>query len=146
MKKIINGRSYNTDTAKKLAHYYSDYAVNDFKRYEEELYRKKNGEYFLYGHGWGASPYAKYVPSAGYTEGEKIIPISYEYAKEWSEENLETEKYEEIWGEVSEDDEDIYLYVKLTPENNKNLNTYLSKNLNLSKTDLINEILEKYFL
>lgn len=37
MKKIINGKTYNTDTARKLA-------VAD----EGELYEKKNGEFFIH--------------------------------------------------------------------------------------------------
>ena len=36
--------------------------------------------------------------------GEKIIPLSYQAAQEWAEKHLDGEEYEEIFGEISEDD------------------------------------------
>ena len=61
MKKVINGKMYNTDTAKRMADWSYGYPGN-FEYYEEELYKKKTGEFFLYGEG---GPRSKYSDSNG---------------------------------------------------------------------------------
>lgn len=100
-KKIINGKMYNTETAKEIASYWNGCGGTDFGRVDETLYLKKTGEYFLYGKG---GPYSKYRESnMGYwTWGEEFIPMSEEKAKEWCMENLEADEYIAIWGEVEE--------------------------------------------
>lgn len=101
MKKIINGRKYNTDTAKELGCCSHSYP-SDFRYYSETLYQKKTGEMFLYGEGNGMSPYAEYVEGGGYTHGEDIVPLDEAKAREWAEKHLEVEEYESIFGEVEE--------------------------------------------
>lgn len=51
MKKIINGKMYNTETATELGNFWNGLSTNDFRNLSETLYRKKNGEFFLYGQG-----------------------------------------------------------------------------------------------
>lgn len=51
MKKIINGKKYDTETATSVGEYSSNYACSDYKHYDETLYKKKTGEFFLYGEG-----------------------------------------------------------------------------------------------
>lgn len=46
MKKIINGKMYNTETAEFIDSYESGYP-KDFAYVYEALYRKKTGEFFL---------------------------------------------------------------------------------------------------
>ena len=48
MKKIINGKKYDTETATSVGEYSSNYACSDYKYYDETLYKKKTGEFFLY--------------------------------------------------------------------------------------------------
>lgn len=102
MKRIINGKLYNTETAKEMGIYYSDYARNDFDYYEETLYKKKTGEFFLYGFGNAASKYAKSAFGGGQCGGENIKPLTEEQAKKWTENHLEADEYIEIFGEVEE--------------------------------------------
>lgn len=104
MKKIIAGRLYDTETATKIADYHSSYPYNDFGYYEESLYRKKTGEFFLYGEGGPASKYAKSVGQNEWRGSEKIIPISYENAQKWAEEKLDADEYEKIFGPVEENE------------------------------------------
>ena len=47
MKKIINGKKYDTNTATKVADYWNGYGASDFNYVSEELYLKNTGEYFL---------------------------------------------------------------------------------------------------
>ena len=114
MKKIINGKVYDTETAKKVASWYSSYARNDFHYYEEELYQKKTGEFFLYGEGNAASPYSK---SCGQNErcgGERIEPMSYKEAQKWAEDHLDGDEYCEIFGEPDEDADDVLLGLRVS--------------------------------
>lgn len=101
MKKVIDGKRYDTDTAKKLA--YDSYSnPRDFNHWVEELYRKNTGEFFLYGCG---GPMSRYAVSTGQNEwsgGEKIMPLSIEAAQKWAEEHLDGEEYEKIFGAVEE--------------------------------------------
>ncbi len=103
MKKIINGRLYDTETAKELG---SDSYSNrrDFHYWEETLYQKRTGEFFVYGEGGAASKYAESVGLNEWSSGERIMPLSYAEAREWAEEHLDGDEYIEIFGEPEEDD------------------------------------------
>lgn len=101
MNQIINGKKYDTETAEYVAKDESSLGRGDFSYYYEELYRKKTGEFFLYGEGNAASNYSQ-ACQGGYTGGAKIIPLTLEEAKKWCERVLTTESYEEVFGEVEE--------------------------------------------
>lgn len=96
MKKIINGKLYNTETAKLVANWWNGLGVSDFRNCEESLYLKKTGEYFLFGKGGGLSPYAE-RRGDGLGYGEKITPLTEEEAREWAENHMEADEYLKIW-------------------------------------------------
>lgn len=101
MKKVINGKMYNTETAKYCGGYeFSN--VGDFNHVCEDLYRKKTGEFFLYGEGGAMSKYCEEVGNNSWTGGEKIIPLTIKEAKRWSEKHLNADTYIELFGEVEE--------------------------------------------
>lgn len=102
MKKIINGKMYCTESAKLVGTYYSSYARNDFHYFEEKLYQKRTGEFFLYGLGNAASKYSKSCGMNEWCGSEKIIPLSYEAAQKWAEEKLDADDYIKIFGEPEE--------------------------------------------
>lgn len=84
MKKIIEGKMYNTETATYIGRYRTDtMSRRDFRYLEEELYQKRTKEFFLCGEGGAMTKYAKYVEGCGYTDGEKIIPLSEDEARNW---------------------------------------------------------------
>lgn len=101
MKKIINGRKYDTETAKEVGYWSNGYPCSDFNHCEETLYLKKTGEYFLYGEGGALTEYARSV-CGGSTGGSRIIPMTEDGAKEWAMEHLECDEYEALFGEVEE--------------------------------------------
>ena len=113
MKKIINGKVYDTDKAKELG---SDSYSNprDFSHWSETLYVKRTGEFFLHGEGGPASRYAERVEQNMWSGGEQLIPLTYDKAREWAEEHLSGDEYEEIFGEVSEDAEDVQLSFRVS--------------------------------
>ena len=92
MKKIINGKKYNTNTAKEIAHASANCDPSDFEFWRETLYKKKTGEFFLHGEGQGNSKYAShYGNSRG--AGEEIIPMDENEAREWTIKKLNYNNY-----------------------------------------------------
>ena len=104
MKKIITGKVYDTDTAKEMASWSDGLSSRDFTHVEESLYQKRTGEFFLYGSGGPASRYAVSAGQNSWAGGDKIIPLTWEAAREWAEEHLDADDYESIFGPVSDDD------------------------------------------
>ena len=103
MKKIINYKKYDTDTAKEIASMSSGGSYTDFKHYEETLYRKKTGEFFIFGEGGAMS---KYCERAAYenmwTSGSRIVPLTLEEAQQWVMEFCDGDTYESLFGPVEE--------------------------------------------
>ena len=108
MNKIINGKRYDTATATKVASASSGGSWGDFNHWEETLYRKRTGEYFLHGEGGPMTRYAKSTGQNSWSGGEDLIPLSYESARAWAEEHLDGDAYEAIFGAVAEDDSRKY--------------------------------------
>lgn len=104
MKKIINGRVYDTEKAKELGTYANYGSWRDFSHLEETLYRKKTGEYFLFGEGGPMTRYAEAEGQNGWSGGKRIMPMTYDEARGWAEKHLDADDYEKIFGEIVEDD------------------------------------------
>lgn len=102
MKKIINGKMYNTETAKFLGSYHGGGNQRNFNYFEENLYIKKTGEYFIEGWGNANSKYREYYDDNNWGGGEEIIPLTEAEAEEWVMKHLTADEFEEIFGEVEE--------------------------------------------
>ena len=100
MRKIISGKSYDTETAKELCredHHYP----SDFSYWEETLYLKRTGEYFIYGYGGPMTRWAESYSSGTSSYGSGIMPLTDNEARTWVERNANDE-YESIFGMVEE--------------------------------------------
>lgn len=104
MVKIIKGRKYDTDTAREVGSYSNAGGWRDFGHFEETLYVKRTGEYFLFGEGGPMTKYRETVGQNEWSGGSKIMPLDFDEAREWAEKNLTAEEYEAEFGEVAEDD------------------------------------------
>lgn len=138
MKKIIKGKLYNTDTATHIGNQCHD--IGNFNYCNENLYRKKTGEYFLHVEG---GPMSKYAESTGQNEwsgGEEIIPYSYAEAKEWVERHLSADDYEKEFGVVEEGTTCMSVY--LTAETHKKLKIKASET-GKPMTKIVEELIEK---
>lgn len=101
MKKIINGKRYDTETAQLIGS--ASYSNRtDFHFWNEELYRKKTGEFFLFGEGGPASKYSQQVEQNTWSGGEQIMPLTLAEAQEWGEKYLDADEYEEVFGRIEE--------------------------------------------
>ena len=112
MKKIINGKLYDTDTAKFISEKsYSN--RRDFNYWCESLYKKRTGEYFLHGEGGPMSRYARTVGQNEWSGGEEIQPLSITKAREWAEENMDADDYMAEFGPVEEDESRITMSISI---------------------------------
>lgn len=86
MKKIINGKKYDTDTAQQVCCGF----FGNFNCKSVTLYRKDNGEYF------------EHHELDEFGHREWIEPVTETEAKRFAEEQMDAEEYEEFFGEVEE--------------------------------------------
>lgn len=117
MKKYINGKKYDTETAKAVGSRSNHRSYRDFSWCEETLYRKKTGEFFLHGEGGPMTVYAEYVDSNTRRGGERIQPMSFDEARAWAEEHLDGDEYEAIFGEIEDDGTDCLISAVIKASN-----------------------------
>ena len=140
MKRIINGKRYDTDTAQFIKTYSSGLSISDFRYYDETLYLKKTGEFFLYATGNGASEYAgKYGDLRG--PGEKIVPLTLDEARAWVEKIEDPDLYEELF-DVEE--ESNIAFSLLLPENLYKMLDDKAAEDGITKKDIVVKALEEY--
>jgi hypothetical protein len=103
MKKIINNKVYDTDTAMLVARADHD-NIKDAtgNTCKQALYRKKTGELFVHLES-GTSLTLHSVLQSDYRQGRGIYPLTYEQAKKWAEDELSADIWEHIFGESDED-------------------------------------------
>lgn len=105
MRKIINGKAYDTEKATTVAERDNGQWDNRFNLVTETLYRKRTGEYFLHGEGGAMTRYAQSCGQNSWSGGELITPLSYDQAKQWCEDNGTAEEYEREFGVIEDDAE-----------------------------------------
>lgn len=100
----INGVAYNTKTAETIAHNGSGIEVShsDERWFTETLYRKKSGEFFLYGSGGIFTKYAKQTGPNSWERSEAILPLTEDEVKEWAMNNLGDDDYKDISRKIEE--------------------------------------------
>lgn len=96
----IDGKRYNINTAELIASWDNDLPYMDFDYLKETLYRKKTGEFFLYGEGGARTKYQA-VDGDGKSSigGEEIVPLTEEAAKEWLKAYADEDTYKTIFPE-----------------------------------------------
>jgi hypothetical protein len=102
MKKIINGKMYNTETARKLAEWWNHIPPNDFNFKVETLYIKCTGEYFIHGEGGAMTEYSHRCSDGSWAGGEAIKPITEAEALHWAEEKIPVDEYIKLFGQPEE--------------------------------------------
>lgn len=96
MKKIVNGKTYNTETAEYIGCRERE-LPGDLYHIREELYQRKDGEFFLYGVGGAYTRYAVSCGGNSMSGGDAVIPLSRDRAMEWAEEYLSADTVEKIF-------------------------------------------------
>lgn len=140
MKKVINRKVYDTKTAKEIA-CSSDYS-GGIHWYDETLYRKKTGEFFLYGKGGCGSKYAVSIGCNSWAEGSGVIPLSQNDAYLWCEKNIDSETLADLFGDIVEDESKQHITITLKTELIENLRTK-AKETGVTLSLFIESILER---
>ena len=94
MKRVIDKKMYNTETAEQLGHYWNGLGPSDFRNLEETLYKTKKGVYFIHGSGGPLTKYAVAAGSNSTSGSDQIIPLSRREAIQWAEDNEVTNLFE----------------------------------------------------
>ena len=92
-----------TATAKKLAEW-DENGTDPLNYIAEALYRKKTGEFFVFGDGGANTKYARIGRLKVFEPGSAILPMSLEQAKEWALDRLPKNEYDDIFGDMIDDD------------------------------------------
>ena len=142
MKKIINQKRYDTETATKKGYWSNGYGPRDFQYCEETLYQKKTGEFFLYGDGGPMSKYATQCGNNSWSGGCDIIPVSYDAAREWAEKHLDADEYEDIFGEVTEDGSKVFMGFSLPSGTAEKLKR-IDAQKGIPQSDIVAELINK---
>ena len=93
MKKIVEGKRYDTETATLIGEYSYGYR-GDFERIHEGLYRTKTGNYFVAGTGGPKTRYSVQVEQNCWSGSSDIYPLTQDEALEWAQARLEPEEVE----------------------------------------------------
>jgi hypothetical protein len=93
MKKVIDGKLYNTDTATLVADYEPFSNRSDFNWWCEELYVTNKGNWFIFGTGGPASQYSKSGGGSAWGSSD-IRAIEPFHAYEWLESHNKIEAIE----------------------------------------------------
>lgn len=102
MKKVIEGKVYNTETATKVAEYWNGLGRNDFNCIEEDLYVTKKGNWFIGYFGGANTGYS--VSNGNYATGsEGIKALSNDEAYQWLQEHGKTEVIEKYFPDYIEE-------------------------------------------
>lgn len=97
MKKVIDGKIYNTETAELIHEWDNGYYQSDFHYCAESLYKTKKGAYFIAGEGGAMSDYAKsYGNNRG--SGEDIRALTEAEAMLWLEEHDGADALQKYFG------------------------------------------------
>ena len=94
MKKVIDGKLYNTNTAQ-LVHSYGRGSA--WQEDKETLYRSQKGAWFLYGEGGPKSQYSEPEPGGGWSTGT-LIPFTAGEALRWLEQHASADTALEHFG------------------------------------------------
>lgn len=103
MKKVIDGKLYDTEKATKIADYWNGLGADDFRFVHEELYVTVKGNYFLYGEGGPMTEYAESFGPNSWSGSSNIFSFTREQAYEWLVHREKTEAIIEHFSDFIEE-------------------------------------------
>ena len=101
MKKVMNGKLYDTEKADQLFNRQYGYP-SEFDWFTEDLYRTKKGAYFIYGKGNARSHYGQQTGQNEWSGGEGWRVLTEDEAKAYVEEYGSADDYIYCFGEPEE--------------------------------------------
>jgi hypothetical protein len=100
-KKIIDGKTYNTETSTLIARYTFDKCFEDYLHQYEWLYQTRGGKFFLAGEGWsGYTPFGALLPGTNERiRGHVLLPLDVSQVRKWLEIRDCIDEFESVFGE-----------------------------------------------
>ncbi len=143
MKKIINKKRYDTDTAQKIGEVWDGLPTDAYFTHEA-LYRKRTGEFFFFCEGGAKSVYGEWECGEGHT-GKTIQLFSYEQAETWAMNNLDADTYEKFFEVIDDDGETETISIVIPVSAASKLRIMVSQT---GKTygEIINDLLNENFI
>ena len=92
MKKIINGKRYDTETATEIGLGESMCGYTDFNWFTERLYRTKAGQFFLAGEGGPMSRWSRSIDQNSWSSGSGIVLMTASEARDWCEDHMDADE------------------------------------------------------
>jgi hypothetical protein len=103
MRKIIDGKTYNTETAAHVCDVSGPVSDRGNFHYDRtDLYRSPKGQYFIAGHGGPLSCWAVKTGQSSWSGGDGLRLIEEEEARALCERHASAEVYQEFFGEPEE--------------------------------------------
>jgi hypothetical protein len=103
MKKVIDGKMYNTETAEKVYCWDNGRYGNDFRYRSKDLYKTKKGNWFIYHEGGAMTDMAISCGSNNYSGSENIEVVSEKDAFAFLTSHGGTEEAEKYFSEMIEE-------------------------------------------
>lgn len=86
MKRVIDGLTYNTETAVLVGEWDNGLGRNDFNNCSEQLFKTQKGRFFIAGEGGAMSRWSEPVGNMR-SGGSGILPLTPEEALSWCEQH-----------------------------------------------------------
>lgn len=103
MKRVIDGRVYNTETATEICELPCRHNPGDFGYHQTSLYLTKNGRYFLAGGGGPMSMWARALDGNSTGGGSGVRPLDKSEARDYAESaDLDDEELRSAGFEIEE--------------------------------------------
>lgn len=102
MRRVIDGKTYNTETADEVCTLSGTANRTDFRYHDTSMYRTKGGAFFLAGEGGPMSMWAQAVEQNSWSSGKGIKPLTREEALSILEQENEQDAIEQYFGEMPE--------------------------------------------
>lgn len=102
MKKIVNGKTYNTYTAEPVVTWTNGFSYSDLRNVIEVLMKTPKGAYFAFGKGGPMTKYAHNTTDR-FSGGADIIPLTEEEALGWLVERELHDVAEDEFGHMLEE-------------------------------------------
>ena len=103
MRKIIDGKTYNTETATFVCDVSGNVSDRGNFHYDStSLYRSPKGQFFIAGHGGPLSTWAVSTGQNSWSGGEGLRLVEADEARAMCERHAKPETYQEYFGEPEE--------------------------------------------
>lgn len=99
MKTVIDNKLYDSEKARLIGETARD-TDSDSRYLYERLYKKRTGEYFVYGEGGPDTLYGIEETDGTMSPGEGITPLTYDEARRWAQAGLPVKDYAREFGAI----------------------------------------------